>query len=215
MESRGILFLAAILMLISALMVAGLLAWSNWHSAKPDPDNSAQQPQAPGNDKQPRLPGDKPAPEPGSWVWQKLGHVAATDLTDVAFSGTAYVAVGKDGVTWSSTDGVNWVARDSGTLSDLHCVVWNGSFFLAGGSNAGVFKSFNGVDWVKQQPGSGLQSIVWANGRFHGVAGGWVYFFFLGRQSMGRPTCGGKLRGVFNQDYLNRQPVYCPGRLLL
>jgi len=138
MESRGILFLAAILMLISALMVTGLLAWSNGHSAKPDPDNSAQQPQVPGNE-QPQLPG-KPAPEPGSWVWRKLGDVAATDLTDVAFSGAVYVAVGKDGVIWSSTDGVNWVARDSGTLSDLHCVVWNGSFFLAGGSNAGVFK---------------------------------------------------------------------------
>ncbi len=58
------------------------------------------------------------------------GHI----LRDATWNGSLYVAAGDAGTVVTSTDGLDWTSRTSGTVANLLAVLWDGTQWLAVGS---------------------------------------------------------------------------------
>jgi hypothetical protein len=73
-------------------------------------------------------------------------------LRDVIYANGVWVAVGDLGTIKTSSDGVNWTSRTSGTTNDLNGITYNSveSAFVVVGDNNTVLTSTNaGVNWVE------------------------------------------------------------------
>ena len=88
-------------------------------------------------------------------------------LNDVLWNGSAFVAVGDNGVALSSADGVSWRQADTGTPETLYGVAWNGSHFTAVGTGGARVESEDGVAWTAVDTGTSndLYSVRWSGGR--------------------------------------------------
>ncbi|MBX9866857.1 MAG: hypothetical protein K2Y14_08060 [Burkholderiales bacterium] len=64
-----------------------------------------------------------------------------------AFGNGVYVSVGDNGAIVTSTDGVNWVATNSGTTNGLNAVAFANGKFVAAGSNV-ILNSTDGKTWT-------------------------------------------------------------------
>jgi hypothetical protein len=88
-------------------------------------------------------------------------------LSDVVWSGKAFIAVGGRGAIFTSADGINWVAINSGTDADLHAVAADGPFVIAVGydndpGNRGIIlqSTDHGASWaVNDRP---EEAVLWA-----------------------------------------------------
>jgi hypothetical protein len=103
-----------------------------------------------------------------------FGSAGSKTLYAVAWSGSAYVAVGGELSGWivSSADGQNWTRRDiAGTLPPLYDVVWNGSAFLAVGAEGQTQRSLNGEDWIQGSLGIDRRffGVAWTGSLFEAV----------------------------------------------
>jgi hypothetical protein len=65
-------------------------------------------------------------------------------LTRVTFAHGTFVAIGERGVILTSTNGTNWITRDSGTTRDLAGICYGKGRFVAGGPNSIVQSGFYG-----------------------------------------------------------------------
>lgn len=103
-------------------------------------------------------------------------NIMAT-LNGVAYGNGTYVAVGDSGVITTSTDGLEWVARESGVFDKLFNVIWNGNIFIAVGGtypNGGIIlTSSDGVSWTCQildiEPS--ITDIAWDGNQFVACGG--------------------------------------------
>jgi hypothetical protein len=72
-------------------------------------------------------------------------------LNSVAFNDSGispiYVAVGTDGYSMRSTDGINWTQSTTGVTDTLNDILWDGSRFVAVGDRGTVIYSTNGTSW--------------------------------------------------------------------
>lgn len=68
-------------------------------------------------------------------------------LYDVIYANSIWVAVGESGTIQTSTDGLVWTARVSGTTANLNGITWSGTEFTVVGDNNTVITSTNGVTW--------------------------------------------------------------------
>ncbi len=80
-----------------------------------------------------------------------------TELLDIAWNGMQFVSVGYCGTILTSSDGITWTARVSGTLLPLHGITWTGTQFVAvGGMPTSpietniILTSSDGVSWTTQ-----------------------------------------------------------------
>ncbi|MEI6861142.1 MAG: immunoglobulin domain-containing protein [Verrucomicrobiota bacterium] len=104
---------------------------------------------------------------PKGGVKAPLGSVTivayeATSLQDVAWNGSLYIAVGNAGTILTSTDGLSWVPRNSGTAANLLAVVWDGAQWVvvgtlpatgtSGESPSITLISPDGVNWSVSGP---------------------------------------------------------------
>jgi photosystem II stability/assembly factor-like uncharacterized protein len=86
---------------------------------------------------------------PTTWTKRLSGVPFA--LNDVVFNGTTFIAVGDGGGVLTSTDGIDWVPRDSGTGADLTSVASMGVDVVAVGSDATVLLSNDdGASWSRK-----------------------------------------------------------------
>lgn len=86
-------------------------------------------------------------------VCQKVG-----DLT----GGTnLFVAVGDAGKIITSTSGISWTLRTSGTSEDLQSVIWTGTQFVASGTNNKVLTSPTGTTWTARTTGMSATGTVY------------------------------------------------------
>lgn len=87
-----------------------------------------------------------------TFMYQYDATDTSTDtLRDVAYGSSSWVTVGDNGTIKTSTDGINWVLRSSGTTEDLHSVAYNstaGKFIVSGDNNIVLYSSDNGVTWT-------------------------------------------------------------------
>lgn len=68
--------------------------------------------------------------------------------TGLAWDGNQLLACGPGGRLAASTDGVQWVARESGVTASLTAIEWGGGHFIATGSEGKVVHSADGVVWT-------------------------------------------------------------------
>lgn len=93
-------------------------------------------------------------------------------LTAVASNDDTVVAVGHNGATVVSTDGLHWDVLTPIGLSDLYDVVWNGEVFIAVGDRT-ILTSADGFAWTRcpVQIQTSLRSIIWTGTET--IAFGW------------------------------------------
>jgi hypothetical protein len=97
---------------------------------------------------------------------------------EVIWDGTQFIAVGELGHIVTSSDGVTWTTRTSG--SDLQSVIWDGSRFIAVGDQGKVLTSSNGETWTYDGSGDGqdfLLDIAWSGSKYAVGAQSYIYVF--------------------------------------
>jgi hypothetical protein len=112
-----------------------------------------------------------------SWYtgdWQRQVSHTANNLTSIAWSGRAFVAVGRFGTIVTSVNGTSWALRPSGVSSDLWSVEWSGTQFIAVGDSGTVLTSYDGLDWTPRPSGirGYLKAVTWSGRQFVVVGAG-------------------------------------------
>ncbi|MFS0726924.1 Ig-like domain-containing protein [Paenibacillus sp. 1P07SE] len=105
-----------------------------WYLEAPDDDRTGE---------------DDPV-DPTWQSWTPQGP-AAYHLYGVASHDEAYVAVGEEGVIFTSGDGIAWQQQDSGTEADLRNVRYIHDRFYAVGDQGTLISSEDGVQWTKHK----------------------------------------------------------------
>ncbi len=103
------------------------------------------------------------------------GGVSAPGAGGDGAAGKQYVAVGDEGATWSSPDGVRWTAGVSGTDKRLAAVATGRSVFVAVGARGTVVTSADGSTWTARTSGTttDLSDVTFTGDRFVAVGGSW------------------------------------------
>jgi hypothetical protein len=87
-------------------------------------------------------------------------------LTAVGYGDGRFVAVGHDGLVFSSDGGLTWLRRDSGTSESLLGVCWGGQF-VAVGAWGTILGSADGTNWSSVTNVSAyLTGIMYGGGRY-------------------------------------------------
>lgn len=90
------------------------------------------------------------------------------DLVDLAWNGSAYVAVGSSNRIWRSTDGLTWTGGTS-AWGDFNYVRWINGEFVAGTNMREIQTSPDGKKWTKSGQYSCGNAIVWTGNRYISV----------------------------------------------
>jgi uncharacterized delta-60 repeat protein len=84
-------------------------------------------------------------------ISNRLGELPPTlyqsNLKDVVWTGSQFIAVGSYGAILTSSDGIAWTPRDSATGRDLQSIGIAGAQFLAAGEDGLILRSTNGTAW--------------------------------------------------------------------
>jgi len=92
-------------------------------------------------------------------------NTSGKPLNGVAFGGGLFVAVGNGGTIFTSTDGVSWTSRTSGTTNNLNAVAYSSTLgmFVAVGASGTILTSTDGTTWTSRSGGAGtLYSVGWS-----------------------------------------------------
>jgi len=92
-------------------------------------------------------------------------------LYGITYGLKTFVAVGEYGTIFSSSDGISWVRRESGTFSDLFDVAYgNGTFVAVGWDDGIIVTSNDGVTWFHKtmymEDDQGLGEVCYGNNIF-------------------------------------------------
>jgi hypothetical protein len=81
------------------------------------------------------------------------------------------VKVGFRGGIWTSTDGTNWIPRQSGIVFSLYAVAHGNGAFVAVGNEGALLSSNDGIAWTIRDSGTDerLRGIAFGNGMFVAV----------------------------------------------
>jgi len=97
---------------------------------------------------------------------------------DLCFGNGTFVAVGSGGQVWSSTNGLNWVGRLSGTGKDLFVAGFGRNRFFGAGEDGKMITSIDGANWssVNSHTSRDLHAFAASDERvaLFGVAGAMV-----------------------------------------
>ena len=100
-----------------------------------------------------------------SFDWERVFPAGSSGryLTDIASSGSRWVAVGEGGTIITSIDTESWIPAASGTTSTLLDVIWAGDRFIACGSAGVVLSSRDGSNWTPVPSGrtDTIDKLVW------------------------------------------------------
>lgn len=127
------------------------------------------------------------------------GCACGSGLFGIAFGNNRFVAVGANGVVYSSTDGAQWTLQDIGGPSiHLHDVIWTGNEYIAAGASVSsttgstlytpaIFTSGDGNAWTRrsttwdgqtgasENSGTRVTSIAASGGGFVAIMGGRIF----------------------------------------
>ena len=91
------------------------------------------------------------------WTSRLSGQPA---LKDVIWDGAVFIAVGDDGTILTSTDGIDWVAREFGTEANLNAIAFFGPDIFAVGEDIVLLSTDHGENWItKHEPAVCLTAI--------------------------------------------------------
>ncbi len=109
--------------------------------------------------------------QPGEeWEWRNP-LPQSHSLLGVTWGGGQFVTVGEGGTILTSSSGVSWRSRTSGTTSYLRNAAWSGSQFVVVGDGGTIVTSPDGVAWAQQSSGTTarLRGVTWDAGLFAAV----------------------------------------------
>lgn len=95
-------------------------------------------------------------------------YVSAGSATGSADLGDVIVAVGVNGYIATSTDGVNFTPRTSGTTNTLYSIDYQNGRFIAGGMNGTIVTSLDGSAWTVQNSGvmDSIEGVTYDDGLY-------------------------------------------------
>jgi len=89
---------------------------------------------------------------------------------DLTSSTGLFVTVGDNGVILTSSDGISWTKRTSGTTKNLYGVTYGNSTFVTVGDNGTILTSSDGTTWTNKRTSSGttknLYGVTYGNSTF-------------------------------------------------
>jgi len=92
------------------------------------------------------------------------------DITSSTSSTGLFVTVGDNGIILTSSDGISWTKRTSGTTKNLYGVTYGNSTFVTVGDNGTILTSSDGTSWTNKRTSSGtsehLYEVTYGNGLF-------------------------------------------------
>jgi hypothetical protein len=68
-------------------------------------------------------------------------------LYNIIYANDLWVAIGAAGTIKTSSDGMSWTVRSSGTTHNLNGIIWSGTEFTVVGDNNTVITSTDGITW--------------------------------------------------------------------
>lgn len=102
--------------------------------------------------------------------WLSQTTPTRVNLNAVTYGQGKFVAVGANGTILSSTNGLNWVDRTTGsTTVQLNSVTYGNGFFVAVGTSGAGRYSTDGDNWISPSTGANLKSVTFAKGLFVAV----------------------------------------------
>jgi len=102
------------------------------------------------------------------WLAQTTPRII--NLNAVTYGQGRFVAVGANGTIFSSTNGMNWVDRTTGsTTVQLQGVTYGNGAFVAVGTSGAARYSTDGENWISASTGVTLKSVTCAKGLFVAV----------------------------------------------
>jgi hypothetical protein len=116
-----------------------------------------------------------------SWVSQVLGTQPYAGLNAVTYGNGQFVAVGAGywpdleeaftAIILTSTNGTNWVERQSTANTGLHAATYASGQFVVTGRSGGILTSPDGMRWVQRPSPTAdtLSGIAYGNGHFVAV----------------------------------------------
>lgn len=83
----------------------------------------------------------------------------------VCFGNSVFTSIGQAGSIYTSTDGITWTSRTSGTASSLRTITYGGGIFVYGGFGGVLATSTDGVTWTARTSGttSTIFTVVYEN----------------------------------------------------
>jgi photosystem II stability/assembly factor-like uncharacterized protein len=96
-----------------------------------------------------------------------------TRLDGIAFGNGLFVAVGVNGMILTSSDGVSWTPRESGTSEGLSGITYGKNIYVAVGRSGTILISPDGTTWTSRKSGSDavLANVRYIKGLFIVVGG--------------------------------------------
>jgi len=89
---------------------------------------------------------------------------------DLTSSTGLFVTVGDNGIILTSSDGISWTKRTSGTTKNLYGVTYGNSTFVTVGDNGTILTSSDGTTWTNKRTSSGttknLYGVTYGNSTF-------------------------------------------------
>jgi photosystem II stability/assembly factor-like uncharacterized protein len=84
---------------------------------------------------------------------------------------SSFVAVGDAGTIVTSTDGITWTSRNSGTTNSLSGVAYGNGSFVTVGDAGTIVTSTDGITWTSRNSGTtnSLSGVAYGNGSFVAV----------------------------------------------
>jgi hypothetical protein len=100
-----------------------------------------------------------------NWHWRNPLPTGNT-LHDIAYGNDIFIAVGKIGTIITSSDGINWTMRNSGTTKQISHVAFGNETFVVVGE--AILTSTDGINWTDRTLNTSykLENITYGNGIF-------------------------------------------------
>ena len=77
---------------------------------------------------------------------------------DLTSSTGLFVTVGDNGIILTSSNGISWTKRTSGTTKNLYGVTYGNSTFVTVGDNGTILTSSDGTTWTNKRTSSGTKT---------------------------------------------------------
>lgn len=102
-----------------------------------------------------------------SWTLRTV-PVTGILLQDIIWTGSLLVVVGNSGTILTSSDGISWTSRNSGTSVTLRNIEWSGSEFVVVGNSGTILSSTDGITWTINNSGTtvALSDVAWNGSKF-------------------------------------------------
>ncbi|MBR3490193.1 MAG: hypothetical protein IKH36_01760 [Bacilli bacterium] len=142
--------------------------------------------------------------------WQSGGiRINYTNIwsfsADIAYGNGKYVAVGKGGAIYSSTDKENWTAETSNVSEDLLGIAYGNNKFVVVGNSGTIISSSGDGTWTAETSGTStnITSIAFGNNLFACYDGEKVYY------SSGDGTWNNVARSAYNGKIMFCTDRFC------